>query len=105
MKHRFLWIAAIAAAALLLAAVAGVLVLRSEWFRGKARAWLVSSIETATGGREHPLVGAADEIVATQRGDGHIDLAVDVGSVDQRDDAFGARGFADLSHGHDQAGG
>src|ERR1035438_9783434 len=29
----------------------GVLVLRSEWFRGKARAWLVSSIETATGGR------------------------------------------------------
>ena len=51
MKHRFLWMAAIAAAALLLAAVAGVLVLRSEWFRGKARAWLVSSIETATGGR------------------------------------------------------
>ena len=32
-------------------------------------------------------------------------LSWDVGSVDERDDAFGARGFADLSHGHDQAGG
>ncbi|MGD0047680.1 MAG: translocation/assembly module TamB domain-containing protein [Bryobacteraceae bacterium] len=51
MKRRLLRIAASVAAAALLAAVTGVLVLRSEWFRGKARAWLVSSIETATGGR------------------------------------------------------
>jgi translocation and assembly module TamB len=51
MKRRLLWIGASVAAAVLLAAVAGVFVLRSEWFRGKARAWLVSSIETATGGR------------------------------------------------------
>jgi hypothetical protein len=36
---------------LLLAALAGVLVLRSQWFHGKVRTWLVSSIETATGGR------------------------------------------------------
>jgi len=51
MKRRLLWIAAYAVAAALLAAVVGVLVLRSEWFRGKARDWLVGSIETATGGR------------------------------------------------------
>ena len=51
MKRRLLWIAAYVAAAALLAAAVGVLVLRSEWFRGKARVWLVSSIETATGGR------------------------------------------------------
>jgi translocation and assembly module TamB len=51
MKRRLLKIAAYTAAVALLTAVAGVLVLRSDWFRGKARAWLVSSIETATGGR------------------------------------------------------
>ena len=51
MKRRLLWIAASVAAAALLAAVAGVFVLRSDWFRGKARSWLVSAIETATGGR------------------------------------------------------
>jgi translocation and assembly module TamB len=51
MKRRLLWIAASVAATALVAAVAGVLVLRSEWFRGRARGWLVSSMETATGGR------------------------------------------------------
>ena len=51
MKRRLLWIAASVAAAALLAAVAGIVVLSSPWFRGKARAWLVRSIETATGGR------------------------------------------------------
>jgi translocation and assembly module TamB len=53
------------AAALLLAAVAGALVLRSEWFRGKARTWLVSSIETATGGRAE--MGAIRFDLATLR--------------------------------------
>jgi len=51
MKRRLWWIAASVAAAALLAALAGVLVLRSDWFHGKVRAWLVTSIETATGGR------------------------------------------------------
>ena len=51
MKRRLLKIAAYVAAAGLVAALAGVLVLRSAWFRGQARDWLVRSIETATGGR------------------------------------------------------
>lgn len=51
MKHRLRWMGVCAAAVVLLLALAGVFVLRSEWFHGKVRAWLVSSIETATGGR------------------------------------------------------
>ncbi|MGD0666085.1 MAG: translocation/assembly module TamB domain-containing protein [Bryobacteraceae bacterium] len=51
MKHRLRWIGVSVAAVVLLSALAGVFVLRSEWFRGKVRAWLVSSIESATGGR------------------------------------------------------
>jgi translocation and assembly module TamB len=65
MKRRLLWIAAWVAAAALLAALAGMLVLRSGWFRGKARGWLVSSIETATGGRAE--MGALRFDLATLR--------------------------------------
>ena len=65
MKRRLLWIAAFVAAAALLAALAGLLVLRSGWFRGKARGWLVSSIETATGGRAE--IGALRFDLATLR--------------------------------------
>lgn len=51
MKRRLWWSAGSVAAVVLLAAVAAVFVLRSEWLQGKVRVWLVRSIETATGGR------------------------------------------------------
>ncbi|MGA2041492.1 MAG: translocation/assembly module TamB domain-containing protein [Bryobacteraceae bacterium] len=65
MRRRLLWIAAYVAAALLLASLAGALVLRSAWFRGKVRTWVVSSIETATGGRAE--IGAIRFDLATLR--------------------------------------
>ena len=51
MKRRLARVGACLAAAALLAAAAGVLVLRSQWFHGKVRGWLIGSIEDATGGR------------------------------------------------------
>jgi translocation and assembly module TamB len=51
MKRRLVRMGAWAAAASLAGGLAGILVLRSDWFRGKARAWLVTSIENSTGGR------------------------------------------------------
>jgi translocation and assembly module TamB len=49
---RFAWIAAVSLAGLLaIAVVAGVLVLRSHWFYEQVRLRVVSTVETATGGR------------------------------------------------------
>src|SRR5580700_6221583 len=49
--RRILRLVAISVAGLLLAAiVAGVIVVRTQWFRDKVRAKIVSAVETATGG-------------------------------------------------------
>jgi len=50
-RRRIAWIAAGGLAGLALAAVAAVLVLRSAWFYEKVRERVVSTVETATGGR------------------------------------------------------
>src|SRR5436309_1295130 len=54
MKHRLRWVwitlAGLTAMVLILA-VAGALVLRSDWFRNKVRERIVAEVEKATGGR------------------------------------------------------
>jgi translocation and assembly module TamB len=51
-RKRFLWTGAFAVVVVaILASVAGVMVLRSQWFYGQVRARIVSTVETATGGR------------------------------------------------------
>ena len=51
MRRRIAWIAAGGLAGLALVVVAAVLVLRSAWFYEKVRQRVVSTVETATGGR------------------------------------------------------
>src|ERR1700676_4459133 len=50
-RRRLAWIAATLTGLLLIAAIAAVLVARSQWFFEKVRARIVSTVETATGGR------------------------------------------------------
>src|SRR5262249_45940916 len=50
-RKRLAWIAAGLAGLALFAVVAAVLVARSQWFYEKVRERLVSTVETATGGR------------------------------------------------------
>ncbi len=49
--RRFLIVAASLAALVLLLAISAILVLRSDWFRGKVRDRIVAEVEKATGGR------------------------------------------------------
>jgi len=51
MKRRWWRLVGYFAAALLVAAAAGYFALRSEWFQNRVRAWLVSSLQAATGAR------------------------------------------------------
>ena len=51
MRRRIAWIGAAGLAGLALVFVAAVLVLRSAWFNEKVRERVVSTVETATGGR------------------------------------------------------
>ncbi len=50
-RKRLVWIAATLAGLILVAGVAGILVLRSSWFYEKVRAGIIGTVEKATGGR------------------------------------------------------
>ena len=51
MRKRAVRILAVALAPIVVAAVAGLLVLRSAWFRQQVRERVIAEIEEATGGR------------------------------------------------------